>query len=76
MAKLGTEVSLRQVEEGDLVFFRTSKNRKVINHVGLVIETRGGNVKFIHSTTSSGVIISSLEERYWNETFVEVRRII
>lgn len=76
MAKKGLEISLRQVEEGDLVFFKTSKNRKVINHVGLVVEARGGNVKFIHSTTSGGVIISSLDERYWNEAFVEVRRII
>lgn len=76
MAKEGVPISLRQAEEGDLLFFQTSKNRKVINHVGLVVDTGGGVLKFIHSTTRRGVIISSLEERYWNEAFVEVRRII
>ncbi|HBY68241.1 MAG TPA: NlpC/P60 family protein, partial [Flavobacteriaceae bacterium] len=32
--------------------------------------------RFIHSTTSRGVIVSSLDENYWNNAFVEVRRVI
>lgn len=76
MAKKGVRITLKETEEGDLVFFQTNKNRRVINHVGLVVESRGGVVRFIHSTSSRGVIISSLDERYWNDAFVEVRRII
>tara|TARA_R100001369_G_scaffold83164_1_gene115229 strand:- start:2305 stop:2814 length:510 start_codon:yes stop_codon:yes gene_type:complete len=76
MAKQGKRISLRNAEEGDLVFFQTNKSRRVINHVGLVVESRRGVVKFIHSTTSRGVIVSSLDENYWNNAFVEVRRII
>ena len=76
MAKRGRRIDLRQVSEGDLLFFQTNKNRRVINHVGLVVESRRGVVRFIHSTTSKGVIISSLDEHYWNDAFVEVRRII
>ena len=76
MAKRGKRISLSKTSKGDLVFFQTNKNRKVINHVGLVVETKGGTIKFIHSTTSKGVIVSSLEERYWKSAFVEVRRII
>ena len=76
MAKEGKRINLGQVSEGDLLFFQTNKNRRVINHVGLVVESRRGVIRFIHSTTSKGVIISSLSERYWNEAFVEVRRII
>jgi len=76
MAKRGKRIELGQVTEGDLLFFQTNKNRRVINHVGLVVESRRGDIKFIHSTTSKGVIISSLNERYWNDAFVEVRRII
>lgn len=75
MAKKGKQVTLRDATKGDLVFFQTNKNRKVINHVGLVIETKNG-VRFIHATTSRGVIISSLNEKYWNSAFVEIRRII
>jgi len=76
MAKRGKRISLSQTSEGDLVFFKTSKNKKTINHVGLVIERKGSEVFFIHSTTSKGVIISSLEEGYWKSNFVEVRRVI
>ena len=76
MAKQGKRISLRNAEEGDLVFFQTNKSRRVINHVGLVVESRRGVVKFIHSTTSRGVIVFSLDENYWNNAFVEVRRII
>ena len=76
MAKRGKRIPLHQVDQGDLVFFQTNKNRKVINHVGLVVRARSGEIQFIHSTTSRGVIVSSLEERYWKGTFVEVRRII
>ncbi|WP_339699240.1 C40 family peptidase [uncultured Marixanthomonas sp.] len=76
MAKQGKRISLRNAEEGDLLFFQTNKTRKVINHVGLVVESKRGVVKFIHSTTSRGVIVSSLDENYWNNAFVEVRRVI
>lgn len=76
MAKRGKRISLSQTIEGDLVFFQTNKNKKTINHVGLVVETKGNEVFFIHSTTSRGVIISSLDERYWKSAFVEVRRVI
>ncbi|GHC47657.1 C40 family peptidase [Ulvibacter litoralis] len=76
MAKKGRKINLSQAAEGDLVFFQTNKSRRVINHVGLVVESNRGEVFFIHSTTSKGVIISSLEERYWKSAFVEARRVI
>lgn len=76
MAKKGVKINLRRASQGDLVFFKTNKNRNVINHVGLVLENNRGIIKFIHSTSSKGVIISSLNERYWNNAFVEVRRVL
>jgi cell wall-associated NlpC family hydrolase len=76
MSKKGVRIKLKETEEGDLVFFRTNKNKNVINHVGLVLENKRGVIKFIHSTTSQGVIISSLEEKYWKNAFVQVRRMI
>lgn len=75
IAKKGTSISLREIEEGDLVFFKTT-NKNVISHVGLVVDASPGSIKFIHSTTQAGVIISSLDEAYWKRAFVEVRRII
>ena len=75
MAKTGKPISLSKSTKGDLVFFRTNKSKKAINHVGLVIESRKGEVLFIHSTTSRGVIISSMEG-YWENAFVEARRVM
>lgn len=75
MATKGSPISLTQVEPGDLIFFKTD-NRRVINHVGLVVESEEGDIKFIHSTVRRGVIISSLDENYWKNAFVEARRVI
>ena len=76
MAKKGQRITLSKASAGDLLFFQTNKSRNVINHVGLVVESNSGELKFIHATTSRGVIISSIKERYWNNAFVEARRII
>ena len=75
MAQKGVQVRLEDVIEGDLIFFRTGK-RNVISHVGLIVGANRGEILFIHSTTSQGVIISSMNESYWKKAFVEVRRII
>lgn len=76
MAHKGERLSLEQVNIGDLLFFETDKNKKVINHVGLVVEVEEGHIFFIHSSTSKGVIISSLADNYWFDHFVMARRVI
>jgi len=76
MSLEGDRLKLAEVNIGDLLFFETNKNKKVINHVGLVIEIQPGHIFFIHSTTSRGVIISSLADGYWFEHFVMARRLI
>ncbi|WP_038533755.1 C40 family peptidase [Formosa agariphila] len=76
MANEGIKIDLEDVKAGDLLFFKTNPKRNSINHVGLVVESRVGHVEFIHSTTSKGVITSSLAERYWYHSFEEARRIL
>ncbi len=76
MSLEGDRLKLAEVNIGDLLFFETNKNKRVINHVGLVIEIQPGHIFFIHSTTSRGVIISSLADGYWFEHFVMARRLI
>ncbi len=75
MATLGEKLDLEQVINGDLLFFRTDPRKKAINHVGLVLDMAEEGIYFIHSTTSKGVIISSLSEKYWQDHFVMARRI-
>lgn len=72
-ANQGKEIRLKDVREGDLVFFTTSGSQ--INHVGIVEKVKNGEVFFIHSSTSKGVIVSSMEETYWNQRFVKATRV-
>lgn len=74
-ASEGREIKISEVREGDLVFFNTSGSS--ISHVGIIesIE-KSGEIKFIHSSTSKGVIISSMDENYWKTRFVKAVRLL
>lgn len=76
MAKKGNKIKLKKVLKGDLLFFKTGNRRNSINHVGLIVDIRDNDIKFIHSTTSNGVIISGLNETYWLKAFHEARRVL
>ena len=76
MALEGKAVPLTKVIEGDLLFFNTDRKRKRINHVGLVVSTDKGIIKFIHATSSRGVIVSSIKEGFWNYAFVKAKRVL
>ncbi|MBS0028793.1 C40 family peptidase [Chitinophaga sp. 22321] len=54
---------VKDLHEGDLVFFRIHHKR--ISHVGIYLE----NDKFVHASTSAGVMISDLKEPYWKRYF-------
>lgn len=74
MSTLGTVLNPNEIRKGDLIFFKTN-GRKIINHVGMVVEVLEDEIKFIHSATSKGVIISSTKEPYYKKTFAQVNRI-
>lgn len=76
-SKIGVVLNQKkdQVQKGDLVFFKTNKSSQ-INHVGIVIEVFNEEIKFIHSSTSKGVIISSTKEPYYKNTLVQINRIL
>lgn len=71
---LGFEVSKKEIQKGDLLFFSKSKNGG-ISHVGLVTKAKNGKVEFVHATTSKGVITSSLAEKYWKTRFHAAKRL-
>ena len=71
----GRKVKKAKAKPGDLIFFKTSR-KNVINHVGIVTENNDGEIKFIHASTSSGVVISSLLESYYQKAFAKIKRII
>lgn len=76
-SKVGEVINTKnkEAQKGDLIFFKTNKNSQ-INHVGIVIEVSDDEIKFIHSSSSKGVIISSTKEPYYKKTFVQLNRIL
>ena len=76
MAEEGRRIRVNEVSKGDLLFFTTTRRGRKINHVGLVVAVEGDDIKFIHSTTSRGVIVSSLREGFWNYSFVKATRVL
>ena len=76
IAEEGKRIKTDDAIPGDLLFFITGRRSKQINHVGIVVDVLPGQILFIHSSTSQGVIVSSLNEGYWNNAFKEARRIM
>ncbi|WP_018676313.1 C40 family peptidase [Riemerella columbina] len=72
----GVQVAVSQIRPGDLVFFATSGGSKV-SHVGIVYDILpDGEITFIHASSSKGVMVSSLNQNYWNKAFLFARRVL
>ena len=67
-------ININDLKEGDLIFFtNTYRTSKLVTHVGICI----GNNKFIHASSSKGVITSRINDPYyWREKFLFGTRII
>ncbi len=68
-ATVGQEVDIENALPGDLVFFNTTGAG--VSHVGILINSD----QFVHASTSSGVIVSSLSESYYRDRFLFLRRV-
>ncbi|MDK9706746.1 MAG: C40 family peptidase [Desulforhopalus sp.] len=67
------KIDTRELQTGDLVFFgSTTKKKKTkrINHVGVYLS----DGQFIHASSSEGIIVSSLADKYWKKRFVGSKR--
>lgn len=67
---VGKRVSKSELQKGDIVFFSHGSGR--IHHNGIYI----GNGQFIHSATSKGISIASINGSYWGPRYVGAKRVI
>lgn len=74
-SRIGMKVTTEEAQKGDLIFFRTN-GRRHINHVGMIVEVADGEIKFVHSSTHGGVMISSTKEPYYTRAFSQVNRVL
>jgi cell wall-associated NlpC family hydrolase len=61
-----SRIKKSQLTEGDLVFFHTRGKGKSVSHVGVYLR----NNKFIHASSSGGVMISDLGDEYFHKRYV------
>ena len=71
LSKNCKRIKQKELKQGDLVFFATGKSRKKVNHVGIYLKDN----KFVHASSSRGVIVSSLKEPYYTRTFVTAGKV-
>jgi cell wall-associated NlpC family hydrolase len=70
IARIGVAIRQGQLLPGDILLFQTS-NRAAINHAGVYL----GTGRFVHASTSAGVIYSRLSEPYYAQHYRGARRI-
>lgn len=66
--EMGVKIKKEQLQQGDLVFFNTTGG---ISHVGVFL----ANGKFVHAATSTGVVISDLNDMYYKKRFIGANRV-
>jgi len=65
----GKVIERGQLQTGDLIFFKTGIKKL---HVGVYLK----DSKFMHASTSKGVIVSTLNNPYWTDAYWHGRRVI
>ncbi len=66
----GKAIRKNKLRFGDLVFFKT--DRKKVSHVGIYL----GHDEFMHASSSSGIIITSMFNKYWSKRYIGARRVV
>ncbi|MDO8694389.1 MAG: C40 family peptidase [Sheuella sp.] len=70
MARQGSQVNIKELTVGDLVFFNTMGRK--YSHVGVYI----GQDQFVHSPASGGVVrVENMNDRYWAKRYTGARRL-
>ncbi len=71
----GEDVPFKDSKPGDIILFTGSNVKSgVVGHVGIVTENNNGDIKFIHASTSRGVMISGMNS-YFLPRFIKVNRV-
>jgi cell wall-associated NlpC family hydrolase len=77
LAEYGKTVKLSELQPGDLMFFKgRNVNSSGVGHVAMVVEVKDGIIKFIHSSTSRGVVIDTFNaSKYYIPRYLKAKRL-
>ena len=77
MAEFGKTIKIADIRPGDLMFFKGSSTKSTrIGHVAMVVEVTPDAIKFIHSSTSRGVVIDNFKtSKYYIPRYITTKRL-
>jgi len=76
-SNVGKKINVKDCKKGDILLFTGSnKHKRVTGHLGIVVSNKNGTIKFIHASSSRGVMISDLSISYFKDRILGARRII
>ncbi|MFD3002098.1 C40 family peptidase [Pontibacter toksunensis] len=74
-SRYGKKVRPKDIKEGDLVFFGANRFSRDITHVGMVTQVISKDeVRFIHASSSVGVIETNLYADHFQKIFIKAVR--
>jgi cell wall-associated NlpC family hydrolase len=77
LAEFGETVKLADIRPGDLMFFKgRNASSTRVGHVALVVEVTPDAIRFIHASTSRGVVIDNFKtSKYYIPRFIKAKRL-
>lgn len=64
------KIAKSKLYAGDLIYFATGRDKKQVTHVGIYLK----NGKFIHASTSRGVMVNHVDDDYYRKAWVRAVR--
>ena len=75
-SKIGSSKGWDSIREGDIVYFKFRQKGEKWYHTGRITKVTKSEVKFIHASTSRGVVESNLKSDYYRKNVKKFRRVI
>ena len=75
-SKYGKKIGWDNLKPGDIVFFKFKQKGEKWYHSGMITSVKGEKIKFIHASTSKGVVESNLMVDYYRKSVKNFRRVI
>jgi len=75
-AQIGKNIPLKQLKIGDLVFFHPSPKSGRISHVGIISKIADNKIRFIHTSTTRGVVEDNFLHHHWQKRFAKAVRAV